>query len=324
MTDQGPATPSATNLEGTIDATTQAVVTDTLSSLHFDKEKMRAVMNLPPTNQADNERLALAIRFILRKHFSMDFPATEMERVRQSDNAVIKFQEESRDRGLPARSVAIMLAPGQSHFEIKGVPPQDGHDAFSELFFSWKKQAGAIDQQGNIDLKRLNAFPTIQKDKPLASIYLQTQGTPGVDALGKSIKPHPGRPMKVNFNDEIITRRDDPEDPFCFQLVAARSGIIDFSLAKEDEPASLQHLDIVDTITINGDVNYKVGDLASLTDKDLAGTVNIVVKGNVLGILTLQSEGFVHVQGSIEGKKVIAKEVKAEAIGSNTSVLARE
>lgn len=89
-------------------------------------------------------------------------------------------------------------------------------------------------------------------------------------------------------------------------------------------PTTGQHLDIVDTITVNGDVNYKEGDLGALTDKELTGTENIVVKGNVLGFLTLQSAGFIHVSGALEGQKVVANEVKAELIGSNTSVLAKE
>lgn len=323
MTDQGSATQAASSLDGTFDATIQAIAKDIASSLYLNPEKTRAVMNLPPASQTDNESLASALQFILGKHFSINFPAQEMTQVQRGDETV-SFKEERLDQEQPPRSVTIMLAASHRLMEVNGMPAEDGRDARSELFFPWKKQAGAVDEHGNIDLKKLNVYPGIQKDKPLAKIYLHTPGTPGVDALGKRIKPRSGRPMKIRYNEGVIYPRDEPEDPTCFQLMAARSGIIDFSLTQKDNPATLQSLDIVDTITVNGDVNYKVGDLGSLTDKDLTGAANIVVKGDVLGVFTLQSEGFIHVNGSIEGKKVVANEVKAAVIGSETSVLARE
>ena len=323
MTDQDPALQSPTGFDSITDPAILAVAKTIVSTLHLSHDRMRAVMNLPPVNEADNETLALAIQFILGKHFSLTFPAREMMRARRGDDAVI-FKEEGQDRDLPARNVAIMLDPSRRNFEVSGVLPENGRDAYSELLFKWRKQAGVVDEHGNIDLKKLNIFPTIQKDKLLARIFSHTQGQAGVDALGKRVKPRAGRPMKVRYNEAVITRRDPPEDSACFHLLAARSGIVDFSLTRKNDPASLQRLDIVDTLTINGDVNYKVGDLGSLTDKDLTGAANIVVNGNVLGVFTLQSEGFIHVRGSIEGKKVVANEVEAEVIGSNTVVLARE
>ena len=153
-------------------------------------------------------------------------------RVRIGEEAVL-FKEERQDKELPPRSVAIMLASTRRHFEVSGIHPEDGRDARSELFFPWKKQAGVVDEHGNIDLKKLNVFPAIQKDKPLARIYLHTQGTPGVDALGKRIKPRAGRPMKMRYNEGVVYRRDDPQDPTCFLLVAARSGIVDFPLSRQ-------------------------------------------------------------------------------------------
>ncbi|MEW6428797.1 MAG: flagellar assembly protein A [Thermodesulfobacteriota bacterium] len=310
-------------LDAAIDAEIQAAAKPIAASVRFGEGRIRAVMNLPPPSQVDNETLALALQHILQKYFSLAFPAKEMMRVRLGEEAV-SFSEEEQDPESAPRTVAIHLASTHRYIEVRGADPEDGRDACSELSFKWEKQAGVLDEHGNIDLKKLNAFPSAGRDQLLATIRFNTQGKPGIDALGKKIKPRPGRPMKLRFNEANIRRVDDPADPGGFTLRAARAGIIDFRLAQKGNPATLLALDVVDTITINGDVNYKIGDLGSLTNKDLTGAANIVVKGNVLGVFTLQSEGFIHVKGSIEGKKVMASEVVAEIIGNGTAVYGEE
>ncbi|MEW6429097.1 MAG: flagellar assembly protein A [Thermodesulfobacteriota bacterium] len=285
-------------------------------SVLFDGDKIRASFALPQGIQIDNETLALALQLLLEKECNLHFPASQMMFVRAGrDTGFV----ETGDGELPARRIAIHLSPERRLMEVEGCPPENGRDGWSELFFDWKKQAGILDERGNIDLKRLNVFPSARAGEVLAVIHRRTEGIPGVTALGKRIKQRQGQALKVKVDDKTIDRQEDGNAE---KLVARRGGIVDFRLAGRDDPALLTRLEILDTITINGNVDYHVGDQGSETDRSLACSSNIVVRGDVLGVFTLQSDGFIHVSGAIEGKKISAEEVVADIIARGCSVFA--
>ncbi len=297
------------------------VVKEIYSSVTFGNEKLRAVMNLPPVTQVDNEALSLALQYILENYFHLGFPTHKMMHIRAGRS--VKFMEEQPAENLPPRMVSILLSPEHRSVEVNGVEGEDGKDGYSELLFNWQIQAGQVDPLGNIDLKRLNTYPNIAAERPLATIYLRTEGNPGVNSLGKRIKQRLGQSLKVRFNDITIYQKEDPEDPTKYQLVARKGGIVDYILSRKKDPRSLAKIDVLDTITINGDVDYAVGDQGSLTDKNLECTSNIVVKGNVLGVFSLQSTGFIHISGAFEGEKAVGEEIVVDVVTSGSKVVAK-
>lgn len=298
-----------------------AVVKEIYSSLTFDSHKLKAVMNLPPVSQVDNETLSLALQYILENYFHLSFPSQKLIHVKTGRS--IKFIEEQPEENLPPRRVSILLSPEHRCVEVNGVEEENGKDGYSELLFNWQSQAGQVDNYGNIDLKRLNTYPHVAAEQPLVTIYLRTEGTPGVNSLGKKIKQRMGQPLKVKFNEVVIYQKDDPKDNKKYQLVARKGGIVEYTLSRKKDPGSLVKIDVLDTITIKGDVNYAIGDQGSLTSKDLECTSNIVVKGNVLGVFSLQSTGFIHISGSFEGKKAVGEEIDVEVITSGSRVVAK-
>lgn len=298
-----------------------AVVRDIYMSASYGEAKVRAVMHLPPQSQADNETLALAVQLILEKYFKLLFPPAEMMHLRAGRS--VKFIEEGMLE-LPPRRVSILLAAEQRTLEVEGKPPEDGVNAYSELVFAWKKQSGVFDEQGNIDLKRLNTFPTCLENETLAFIHERTEGVPGVNCLGKKIKQRVGMPLKIKWNESVISRVEDPANPLVYQLMSKTSGVVGFSLARPGNPNTLLKLDILDTLTINGDVDYGIGDQGSSSEKSLQCTSNIIIKGNVRGVFSLQTTGYIRVSGSVDGKKVIAEEVMAEVVTSGCHVIAEK
>lgn len=297
------------------------VVKEIYSTVIFGAEKLSAVMNLPPVSQVDNETLSLALQFILQNYFHLSFPAQRMMQVKAGRS--VKFVEENPAEDLPPRRVSILLSPEHRSVEVNGVPPENGRDGYSELLFNWQAQAGQVDSQGNIDLKRLNTYPNVLAERSLATIYLQTEGVPGVDTLGKKIKQRPGQPLKVRYNDITVYQRQDPKDQGKYHLVSRKGGIVEYIISRKKDPGSLAKIDILDTITINGDVNYAIGDQGSLIDKNLECTSNIVVKGSVLGVFSLQSTGFINISGAFEGKKAVAEEIVVDIITSGSKVTAK-
>ena len=298
-----------------------AIAKKIYASVSFGRNKLKAVMNLPPISQVDNETLASALQFIMEKYFRLSFPDQEMMNVRAGRS--VKFTEDSPLTNLPPRHVSILLSPEHRIFEIAGVDPEDGKDGYSELLFRWQKQSGLIDSLGNIDLKKLNTYPHVLADQPLANIFLRSEGTPGVNSLGKKIKQRPGQPLKIKFDEITVYQIRDPKKPDMYQLLARKGGIVDFLLTFKENPRSLAKIEILDTITINGDVDYRVGDQGSFLNKSLQCSSNIVVKGSVFGVFSLQSTGFVHIAGAFEGKKVAAEEVVAEVVTSGSSIYAK-
>nr|MBF0221804.1 DUF342 domain-containing protein [Desulfobulbaceae bacterium] len=291
------------------------------ASLSFDSDqKLNAHLNLPQRGQVDNELLALALQYLFLKAFRLHFPAVEMANVRNGLD--VEFSEEDSPEGPLPRTVSILLNNEFSTVTITGALPAHGKDGFSELHFNWQKQAGAEDSHGNSNLKKLNTFPTAQQDQLLATIYDHTAGRPGTSAQGKVIKPNSGRPLTLKIDENTIKRQNDESDPSKTYLYAKKSGIAAFKTLLNNDPKTLNQLAIKDTITINGDIDYSVGDLS---DEDLGcGAINIVVKGDVRGAFSLKSKGYVSVSGTFEGQKIIAKDVKINVINAGSQVLAED
>ncbi len=298
-----------------------ALVKEIYSSVIFGKDKLKAVMNLPPVSQVDNETLSLALQCILENYFHLSFPSEKLNHIRAGRS--VKFLEEQPAENLPPRRVSILLSPEHRSFEVLGVMEENGKDGYSELLFSWETQPGQVDTLGNIDLKRLNTYPNVFAEQPLATVYLRTEGKPGVNSLGKKIKQCMGQPLKVRYNEATIYQKEDAKDKSKYQLVTRKGGIVDYILSRKNDPRSLAKVDILDTITINGDVNYAIGDQGSLTNKHLECTSNIDVKGSVLGVFSLQSTGYIRISGAFEGKKAVAEEIIVDIVTSGSKVTAR-
>ena len=217
--------------------------------------------------------------------------------------------------------IQILLNQEFPKVTISGTPPKHGKNSFSKLHFQWQKQAGSQDELGNTDLKNLNTFPTVQKDELVATIYKSTQGIPGVNALGKIITPLNGKELSLKLDPETVREQEDPSDPEnIIHLYATKSGIADFKLSNKDNPKTLKSLNITDTITIKGDIDYSVGDLS---DDNLGGeAINIVVYGDVRGAFSLKSKGFIIVKGTIDGQKVIAKNIQVNVITAGSQAIA--
>ncbi len=285
-------------------------------ALRFGADRMRAVVPLPPASKADNESLCLAIQLVLERDFKLHFPPEQMRRLRAGEP--VQFVEGRRSDGLPCRRVAILLAAEFRRLEVVGVDPEDGEDGWSELRFAWQRQAGMEDERGNIDWKRLNTFPHVKAGSVLAVLHPHTAGRPGIDAGGRKVKQRVGRPLKVRWDDKSIAASETPEG--LTELRSRTAGIVEFLLARPGDPRTLAKLAITDTITINGDVDYRIGDQGSHEQEELSCHANIVVTGDVLGIFSLQSKGFIHVRGAIEGRLVEAAEVEAGVITAHTTV----
>ena len=293
------------------------------SSVTYSDDKITATMDFPALSRIDNEILAYALYKVLSSNFSINIPNAEMTGI-NAGNSVSFTAGKAQDGEPRFRTVAIILDQGQRILKISGTPHVDGTDEYSELAFEWKRQSGKIAEDGKIDLKKINLYPSAKKKALLATIHLRTEGVPGVDCIGRRIKQKLGRNLNSKWNKNNVTKVDIPGDNSKYMLYATTSGIIEFQLERRENPGTLKELAISDTVTIKGDVNYGVGDLGDLNDSEAECVSNIVIQGNVKGVFTLQSNGFIHVSGSIEGQSVVADEVETDLITGGCFVRAKQ
>jgi hypothetical protein len=94
-------------------------------------------------------------------------------------------------------------------------------------------------------------------------------------------------------------------------------------LSKDNDPKTLCYIAVNDTIIINGDVDYGVGDQGEMSQPEQGCDSNIIVEGSVRGVFSLQSNGYIHVRDAIEGT-VSAYEVETMFITRGSSVTARK
>jgi len=237
----------------------------------------------------------------------------------------VKFTSKP-SKTLPPLNILIVLDPQkQNILSIEGLAPTHGANGYSDLVFHWKQEAGAIDERGNIDLKKLNKFPGTKAGALLTRIYQHTHGQPGISYLGKRLDPRPGVPLKVRWDERSITRIDSVDNKTgqpVQELYAKGGGIVQFSLTKKNNPKTLNEIAVSDTVYISGDVDYGVGDQGEIAHPELGLMSNIVVEGDVRGVFSLQSNGLIKVNKSIEGE-VLANDVEAAFITTGSSVTAQ-
>ncbi|MBU0675298.1 MAG: FapA family protein [Proteobacteria bacterium] len=289
----------------------EMLATEIFSSRKVSSDGLVCQMLIPPGETADLKIVVKAIDQALQLNFDIPMPRAIKGSIKAG--APVIFSTPSPEE-LPERTVKIKLTPPEPFVEITGAEPHNGQDGYSELSFDWQRRAGAVSENGTIDWKDINSIPSVAKDALLATIYDRTPGSPGVDCFGKPLKQQPGKRQQIRWNKKSIYRTDDPANENIFRLYTTSGGAVEFHLNQPDDPRTLEKIDITSTFTIKGDITYDYGDLKS--------SASLEIKGSLKGNFSLQSDGFIHVGGSIEGQEVDAHDIQTALITNGCRVTA--
>lgn len=170
----------------------------------------------------------------------------------------------------------------------RGTPAIHGEDGTLELLFNTNEEDLASlrpkeNEDGSVDFKNLDLIQTIQKDQLLAQITAPTVGVPGVNVLGREIKPNKGKVFRLPKGKNIYTSQDG------LSLFASIEGQLIYDLNR---------ITISETYVVEGDAGVATGDI------DFSG--NVLVKGNVESGFTIKAGGNVEVKGFVEEATIIA------------------
>lgn len=180
-------------------------------------------------------------------------------------------------------------------------PPVNGVDGTITYHYAKKVDIAPVeDEHGFVDYKNLGLVRTVRKGDVIADITHPTEGEPGTDVRGKTIRQILGK--KASYS--VGTNTELTEDGT--QIIASIDGNINF---KNNAFA------IDNVVTIAGDVDASVGNINFVGDVVVKGEVmegfkissnaNIIVAGNVNGA-SLEADGDIIIKKGCINSKVVA------------------
>ena len=167
----------------------------------------------------------------------------------------------------------------------EGVKPQVGEKARIETYVDLNRESKALEREdGSIDFKNLGEICSAVADQDLYRKIPPTIGTQGVNVYGEEIPGLSGKDLKIVTGHGTAIDKNDPN-----LIKAAISGEIQVIKGI---------LQVSDIHQINGDVNYKSGNVKF--------NGNVKIDGNVISGFKVEATGNVEIRGNIEDAEVIA------------------
>ena len=181
-----------------------------------------------------------------------------------------------------------------------GTEPVDGHDTQIEILVDMERAAGKEREDGSIDFREVNYTPTVTANEVIARRTAPTAGSTGRDVKGQSAPARDGDDKRLQAGENVRAELDGDVE----QYYALIDGVLRIDG---------NELSVAELLTINGDVNFKTGNLSFGGEIYIDGSVlsgfsvsagaNITVTGTVEPGGVLKSGGDVTVGKGILGRK---------------------
>jgi len=169
------------------------------------------------------------------------------------------------------------------HVVAEGQPPVHGTDAHIEMLVTLPESGRPQEKEwGRVDYRDLGLVVNVKAGQVLARKIPATQGTPGFNVLGRPLPARNGHDVPLPAG-----RNTAPSETNPLEVVATING----QLHVRGYGRALR-LSVEQTFTVNGDVDFSVGNL------DVDGQV--VIHGNVRGGFVVKATGDVRVHGFLE------------------------
>lgn len=137
--------------------------------------------------------------------------------------------------------------------------------------------------QGIVDFDNLNWLTHIDEGTVICDIIPPTDGTPGINIQGISIRPYNGKKAALPKGDNVVPNEDGSA------LISKIDGQISFRDGK---------FHVNNVISIKGDVDLSTGSINVQGD--------VVINGNVLAGFTVNATGNITIGGLVEGAQIKA------------------
>jgi uncharacterized protein (DUF342 family) len=196
--------------------------------------------------------------------------------------------QEGVEYGIDNSAIKAVLNEQRFNVPVKvaeGILPEKGQNAILTCHFNTTDQhQPRVDEHGNIDYKEISFIQNCEAGRVLITKTPPTYGKPGTNINGREIAGPVGRDLSFSHGANTEISGDG------LSVVASKSGVIQYSNGK---------ISIVDVVSIDGDVDFSVGNI------DCRGSVR--VKGDIKAGFELTLDGDLEVGGNVEDAKLRVK-----------------
>ena len=165
-----------------------------------------------------------------------------------------------------------------------GYTPTHGKDGNIEVLFdNTQSKLPKTRSDGTVDFWELDLICNVQKGDLLIRIIKATPGEAGMDVLGNTLNPKPGKPAVTPFGKNVVFNEDKTE------IYAGMDGHVTY---KNNQ------VSVDPTFRVQGDVDASTGNISFNGD--------VIVTGNVLDGFSIKAQKHITVMGMVEGGRLEA------------------
>ena len=231
--------------------------------LRISDDKMTVEITLFPPVSGVPALNAEALRQLLKKH-NIVFGIDELALA----------QCEKMLSGPPFSPATITIA--------HGIYPVHGSDSFLRFEMETGPIPGTLLKNGTIDYRERKVFVGVEKDQVIATKVRETTGTAGYDVYRNQLPAAPGRDLPIKLNGDVLF------DEQSRQITATQAGVLSIVNDCEIKVSAKQ--------TIDGDVDFSVGNLQS--------NDSVEIRGSVLPSFSVRAKGDLLIHGNVQAAKI--------------------
>lgn len=172
----------------------------------------------------------------------------------------------------------------QNYVLAKAVPPVEGRSAVIEYHFNTDlSRKPKMSDDGSVDYHNLDNISHVKAGDCLATLTPAVQGKPGMDVLGRAIKPADVKMLALRAEKNVELSQDG------LRLISKVNG----------------HANLVEgTVFVSN--TFEVPNNVDATTGDISYDGNVEIKGNVLTGFKVFATGDIVVDGVVEGAELTA------------------
>jgi len=184
----------------------------------------------------------------------------------------------------------------------EGIAPVEGRDGTIQYVISLEKSyEPKLNEDGTVDYREIEAFPTVVKGDIIATTTPAEQGTPGMNIYGKEIPVKPRKEYELKPSSSILVSPDGKN------LIADASGII---INKDNVLSIKDNLELPNVDFNSGNVRFPG---------------KITIFGNVNAGFVVESESDIFINGIVEAATVKSLggkvKIKGGVVGKNSTLI---
>lgn len=238
---------------------------------HPDEVILRALTQLMPRFNVHPRDFVTPLVKTLSEQIQPDKEARFEARLRPADP-----EQDSPDETV--RTFEAAATPVSIEIIVRGLRKIDGRDGrIEKYFFDHEKSPGQILEDGVINFKEMNTYPTVNQGEYLMSISYDIPGKNGLSFNGNTILARESRPYNISIGEGVVRIEKKPEagKPAGYFLRAARTGVI---LLGRDAQKRIRNIDIAGEVRLKK-LDYATGNIGTLHTCPISLNVHVICSG---------------------------------------------